>query len=837
MSIAVFAAVAQAQTLVFLEADGLGGTKETAAEIGKVAKLADLPVQQTGLKDSIIVAGRLDNKFIAPLVKNSGMKVDKKWFGDQGFYIKTIPADNGKAPRILVTANTKAGVFYGLIRINEEMKKRHEKNPLALKLDLRDRPAFKYRSAGPYANFIQYWGSFACEDFTMEDFPELFENKDEYNKWVKGTYARLEELKKLVAERHKRGVKVYMHIGTPIYPHHPKRRDDKCKIKKQLKKLHPEIYATLTKDEEKRGISRYFCWSSDILRRIVLKNFDRIFTKVPDLDGLVIVLHNGGNGYLACHCPKCSKLTGQQRVADLVAALTKTMRKHNPNAKIMVRDWGLKFLRVNIESLSKTLPDDVEYYAKLTVPPGNDYLWYDHFTPRLHTPRLLAFGCNTFHANDSVSGHMFYLGGKMKARALKMIAAGMLGRWDGSAEYGCEDLNPTAMGAVAWDPAKFNPLDHLKRWAVDNFGKEAGGHVVKAMYESYKITNYLVVDEYSTNTSQVFHWDPNRPMQYTMGVGQSKAIKDVNLKTFDKLRQRYEGTDVLERAKRMAREIAAAQALLPKNQKLARMLKWAKATDLLVKATRNYHMALLNYNLYKNTLSSTPKEAQAALKRAESYIAPARLAKNEYVKIYMTIPATHQPKGVQGKRYSAFVGGEVENGYDAIMTAAAGGKASYVATASNTLNSKDWPKLAAAKKVWRQGKTLLIPDILRAKSRKSASSITIKLETDLSKGALLRIGSEIRGKSGWRRLRRSNADIYVDGKLIGRIRRRVEGYMLHDHPHNKGATPAKTWRAFVVPPCPGKSHTITIKVVAVTKKKPTFYIDSMKLYLPFDRAK
>ena len=113
---------------------------------------------------------------------------------------------------------------------------------------------------------------------------------------------RLEKLKKLVADSHRGGTKVYMHIGTPIWPHGPKRRDDKCRIKEKLYKLHPEIRATLTRGEKKRKVSQYFCWSSDILRQIVLKNFDRIFAKVPDLDGLIIVIHNGGNGYLHCHC-------------------------------------------------------------------------------------------------------------------------------------------------------------------------------------------------------------------------------------------------------------------------------------------------------------------------------------------------------------------------------------------------------------------------------------------------------------------------------------------------------------------------------------------------------
>ncbi|MCD4824183.1 MAG: hypothetical protein K8S55_06210 [Phycisphaerae bacterium] len=827
----VLTTCASAETSVYLDASALDGTRETAAEIGKVAKLADSSATQDA-KGTIIVAGRLDNKHVAPLVKASGMKVDTKWIGDQGFYIKTIPADNGKAPRILVTAGTKVGVLYGLIRIREEMKKRHEKNPLALKLDLRDRPAFKYRSAGPYANFKQYWGSFGGEDFTMEDFPELFESKDAYNKWVKGSYERLEKLKKMVAEDHKRGTKRYLHIGAPIWPKHTKKRDDKCRIGKGLKKLHPEIFATPAKGKGKR--SQYYCWSSKILRDIVLKNFDRIFAKVPDLDGLVIVIHNGGNGYLCCRCPKCSKTTPEEQLKELIASLTKVMRKYNPNAKIILRDWKLDQMGIkNVDKLADVLPDDVMYYTKLTVPPGNDYLWYDHFSPRINTPRLLVFGCNTFHANDHIPGHMFYLGGWMKARALKLIAAGVYGCWSGNSQFGCEDLNPTAVAATAWDPATFDPLEHLTRWAVDNFGKEAGGHMVKALYESYKITDYLVVDEHATNTSQVFHWDPDRPTQYTMGVGQSKAVKDVNLETFDKLRPRYEGTDALKRAERLLKEITAAQAMLPKNEKLIRMLKWAKVTDLLVKATRNYHMALLNYNLYKNILSSNPKEAQAALKRAESYIAPARLAKNEYVKIYITIPETYAPKWIQGKRYSAFVGGEVENGYDAIMAAATGKKASYVATGSSSLKSKDWPKIAAAKKVWRQGETLVIPDVLRAKSKKAASSITIKLAADLSKGSLLRIESEIRGKSGWKRLRQSSADIYIDGKLIGQIRRRVESYMRHDYPHFKHATPAKTWRAFIVPPLSGKTHTITIKAVAGQKKNPAFCIDSMKLYLPY----
>ncbi|MCD4831267.1 MAG: hypothetical protein K8R02_05580 [Anaerohalosphaeraceae bacterium] len=830
MMLGNFACASTSDVTTYIEQGIPLGAYDTAGVFSEVKQLGD-GVMSEWPQDKVIFAGKLSHPQISALLQKFSVKVDADWFEEQGFQIATCK-NNGQEV-IIVTAPTDIGVLYGLIRIKEELEKHKQSEPFALNLNLRDKPAFKYRSAGPYANFRQYWGSFGGEDFTMEDFPEFFETPQDYESWVKGSYVRLEKLKKFVAERHKLGVKVYMHTKAPIVPSHPTRRDDKCKVRRKLVEAHPEILATITPEDKKRGVKPYFCWSSDILKQIVLKNFDRIFAYVPDLDGIVLVVHNGRGGYLYCRCDKCSKIPNERRLADLLASITKVMRKHNPDAKLILRDWGLAGINLSIDKLSQTLPDDVVYFTKLTVPPGNDYLWYDHFTPRINTPRLIAYGCNGFHANDNTPGHMFYLGGKMKARAIKMLAAGNLGTWSGDSPFGCEDLNPTAIEDSAWNPEKFDPLDHLERWAKKNFGKEAGKHVIDALYESYKITDFLIVDEYSTNTSQIFHWDPNRSMMYGQGVKQSEAVKNVNIETFDKLCQRYQGVDALKRADRMHKEIASAQAILPENEKLQRMLKWAKITDLLVKTSSNYNMALLNYNLYKNLLSDKPAKVIDYLKNAKSYIEQTRLAKNEYVKIYITIPtmqvSRNVQRNVQAKRYAAFVGEQVETGYDTVLTACTPKRPLYLAKGSSSLKSEGWPR-SEDENIWRQGETLIIPDRLQAggdKKTASASSLELTMDADLSNGALLRIQTDVRSKSGWRKDNQTNADIYIDGKLVGQIRRRVEGRMLHDYPQNKYATPAECWWAFVIPPQQGKTHTITIKALK-SLKRPVF-VDKMEL--------
>ncbi|MCD4831269.1 MAG: hypothetical protein K8R02_05590 [Anaerohalosphaeraceae bacterium] len=834
MMLGNFACASTSDITTYIEQGIPVGASDAAGVFSEVKQLGD-GVMSEWSQDKVIFAGKLSHPQISALLQKFSVKVDADWFEEQGFQIATCK-NNGQEV-IIVTAPTDIGVLYGLIRIKEELGKYEQSEPFALNLNLRDKPAFKYRSAGPYTNFRQYWDSFACEDFPMEDFPELFDTPGDYESWVKGTYVRLEKLKKLVADSHRQGAKVYMHLGTPIWPHDLKRRDDKCRVRKQLKKLHPEIFATPAHGKKKSGKSQYFCWSSDILRQIVLKNFDSIFAKVPDLDGLIIVIHNGGNGYLCCHCDKCSETTPERQLEDLISSLTKVMRKYNPDAKIILRDWKLDQMGISsVDKLAETLPDDVMYYTKLTVPPGNDYLWYDHFTATINTPRLIAYGINGYHTNDSTPGHMFYQGGKMKARGIKMLRAGVLGTWSGSRAYGCEDLNPTAAEEAAWDPQRFDPLDYLNRWANKNFGEEAGKHVTNALYESYKITDFLVVNEHATNTSQIFHWDPNRPTQYGLGVKQVEAVKNVSIETFDKLCQRYQGIDALKRADRMAKEIAAAQAILPENEKLQRMLKWAKTTDWLVKASSNYNMALLNYNLYKNLLSTQPAKALGYLKDARPYIEQARLGKNEYVKSYRATPGTHTDtpvrKIVQGKRYAAFIGEQVETGYDAVLTACTLKKPSYFAKGSSSLKSKGWPR-EGEENIWQQGKPLVIPDRLKAGGdKKSASRLEFTMDADLSNGALLRIQTEIRSKSGWKRDNQTNADVYIDDKLVGQIRRRAESYMLHDHPRNIGGTPGKCWWAFVIPPQQGKTHTITIKAIK-SLGRPIF-INRMELRV-FDK--
>lgn len=813
--------------LTYLERGSLGGAAVTAASFSQVKKLGKGVMDKWAGKKAIFAA-RMSHPKISALLKKFSIKPNTDWLGEQGFRIVTSKVAGRDV--IIVTANTHVGVLYGLIRIREELKKTGGKNPFALKLNLRDRPAFRFRAVGPYANYRQYWGNFNCEDFTMEDFPELFASKEEYERWVKRSYKRLEKLKKMVSEADKWGIRIYMHVRAPIIPYQLRsRKAENPHFNTQLKKVYPEAFATPRRSAKKRGITHYYCYSSKIMKRIVRLNYERIFRKVPGLDGLIVVVRNGGGGYLVCNCPKCRKLSGLKRMRCLLDDLKTTMRKHNPKAEVILRDWGLYVLGLSVDKLAASLPEDVLFLTKLTVPPGSDYLWYDHFTPKIHAPRLLVFGCNLFHANDSIPAHMFYLGGKMKQRAIKMLDAGVLGVWDGdenSLSYGCANLNDKAIAEVAWNPRQFDPLDYLKRWARKNFGKAAAKHVVKALYESWKITDYLVVDEYRTSTTQIFHWDPNRPSRYALSVGQNEAIKKITETTFSKLRQRYEGLDALKRSSRMADEIARACAALPNNAKLIMMLKWANATKLLVKTVNNYNMALLYYNLYGNTQSVSAEKAGGYLKQAASHIKSARKAKNDYLAVYTTIPET---KSMQGLRYKSSISDEVEHGYDCILTT--GTILSHRAKADKSEKSKLWKKKKTSERTWRTNKTLIIPAVLKTNDPEFAREIQIVLEADLSKGAILRIQVNTFGKRNFFGYNRSDAEILIDGKKTGRLARSVQGSMYPDRDRciDRSHPPHKCWRSFFIPPQSGKIHTIIIKALPVLKRKQCLGLVGLEL--------
>ena len=148
------AADVRAETQIFIEADALKGIEETAVGIGKVCKLANLS-DVTDAEDVIIVAGRLSDKHIAPLVEASGIKTDANWIGDQGFYIKRL-----KDGKILITANTHVGVLYGLMELRDRIA---DDGPdvLKQKFDIKDRPVFEVRGGEVRlrANFTSFWAT------------------------------------------------------------------------------------------------------------------------------------------------------------------------------------------------------------------------------------------------------------------------------------------------------------------------------------------------------------------------------------------------------------------------------------------------------------------------------------------------------------------------------------------------------------------------------------------------------------------------------------------------------------------------------------------------------
>ncbi|MCD4831260.1 MAG: hypothetical protein K8R02_05545 [Anaerohalosphaeraceae bacterium] len=778
----------------YIEQGMLLGTNDTAEEFSDVNQLSS-GVMSTWPQEHAIFAARLDHPQIVHLFSEYSLTADPCWMGEQGYQIYTCIDDPCLKDVMIVTAPNDIGVLYGIIRVNQELEINEQIEPFALNLNLRDKPMFEYRTAGPYANYTQYWKNFSCEYFTMEDFESYFNNTTEYNQWVDGSYAELANLKAQVTQAHRYGEKVYMHLGSPIYPHSERSRPEPPNpgFRTKIPQQHPEINATLTPEEIAAGVSQYFCWSSQILKDLVVKNFERIFAEVPELDGVVVVTHNGTGGYLNCHCATCSLKTPEERLADFIAAITTAMRKYNPNARVLLRNWGLAYHGLSIESVEPNLPQDCWYTTKLTVPPGNDYLWYDHFTPYVNTPRLVTFGEFGFHANDSTSAHMFYMGAKMRSRAINMANAGVKGRVGDCSEYGCRSLNQTAADEAAWDPNSFDPLDCVQRWGNRYFGTTVGSHITNALYGSEKITDFLVVNEIATNSSQFFHWDIDRFTQYTMAVEQVDEVKNASIQTFPELKERYEGIDALERSGRMASEMAAAK-LLNSGTAVTEMELWARTTDALVKTASNYNMALLNYNLYRNTGFSEHKY----LENARTYIDDAQEHKDEYLDLYTSFIGDSK----QSQRYITIAGEEVEWGYDEVL--AAQSSRSHYAVGNSSLSFSTWQGMNEASRTWHDNATLIIPKVLDP-----GDEFEIPLNADVTEGAILRIRFYT-GTGGWTSYFHDDADVFINGDKIGEIYRRLQGYTVGSKEWTTGHHPPECYRSFVIPPLPSPT---TIKIV------------------------
>jgi hypothetical protein len=140
---------------------------------------------------------------------------------------------------------------------------------------------------------------------------------------------RLENLKALAARAKRYGIGVYLYMNEP--------------------RAMPESFFARRPDMAgvREGDHRALCTSNAAVRKWMADALTHVFRTVPDLAGVFTITASENLTNCASHgawrtCPRCKERTDDEIIAEASAAIEAGVHRANPDAKVIVWDWGWK---------------------------------------------------------------------------------------------------------------------------------------------------------------------------------------------------------------------------------------------------------------------------------------------------------------------------------------------------------------------------------------------------------------------------------------------------------------------------------------------------------------
>ena len=485
-----------------------------------------------------------------------------------------------------------------------------------------------------------------------------------------------------------------------------------------------------------------------------------------------------------------------------------------------MRSWALNKAGLSLMSLTEVLPETVRYSSQATLPPGNDDLWHDIFTPYLKKiPNLFLNGLCKYNTDGPIDicSHLCYDGPKLKQRGVALAKYTSYGAWEGE-----EDADTYAAGPVmyalntpsrrsrifvGWDPHQFEPDIHIHSYGKRLFGKQAAIHFQHAMKDIWKITDAMVFrpewlsrdkkGNRRARTGQLhfYNFHPWKGTPYGVGgVTQPKEFAQISPNDIEKFRKRLDISNEVHIAELAEMELQKALKCQPKNEDVLKSyLKAAKMTTKLAKTWRSYHLGLLYYNAAENTpepsLSIQYHDmAVRLMTEARDYMWQYR---DGFFDIYPEIRNKSKYRGKHPKAYLALVTQEVQNGYHGVVLAPKLKKyipiwrlSSYKITVPEYKGPSAKPSVPA--------KILKVSDIADGQlpsliSLNTLPELNLTFEADLTKGGLIEIAQRpwfdrsardpvIPYKGGYFNFGIADVDVLFDNKIVGQIKEYSELY-------------------------------------------------------------
>lgn len=159
-----------------------------------------------------------------------------------------------------------------------------------------------------------------------------------------GHQTRLKNLRELVRRAERYGVRIYLYMNEPraqpesFYRHH-----------EGLQGVRDQDHLAM-------------CTSTAPVRDWIRDALTHVFREVPGLGGVFTI--TGSENLTNCHshykpdgCPRCSKRSAAEVIAEVNATIAEGVRRGNPAARVIVWDWGWRDDAV--EATIRALPNDV----------------------------------------------------------------------------------------------------------------------------------------------------------------------------------------------------------------------------------------------------------------------------------------------------------------------------------------------------------------------------------------------------------------------------------------------------------------------------------------------
>jgi hypothetical protein len=144
-----------------------------------------------------------------------------------------------------------------------------------------------------------------------------------------GSEGRLTRLRKIVGRAERHGLKVYLYFNEPRAQFLP------------FFEKYPQVKG------QPEGNTAALCTSTELVQRHLRGSMEKLFREVPGLGGIFLITasenlcncYSHASGGITA-CPRCSKRTVPEVIAESVRCMAEGVWKADPSARVIVWDWS-----------------------------------------------------------------------------------------------------------------------------------------------------------------------------------------------------------------------------------------------------------------------------------------------------------------------------------------------------------------------------------------------------------------------------------------------------------------------------------------------------------------